>query len=138
MVEPADIVAFARSYSFEGLECGAHDNLLTAMGAGGDDASAFLEGFAERYSVDMTAFLWVFHYNADAPPNFRKGKPVDRDGRSFETIPITPSLLAEAATQGHWPLEYPSHQMRVSRWPLRLMFVFLATLVLSIILVASD
>lgn len=138
VVEPEDIVGFARKHSGASLHCGLHGDLLAAMGAEGDDASEFLEAFADSYSVDMADFLWFFHYNADEPPSFQRARPVDRDGRSLARIPITPSLLADAANQGRWPLEYPVHRMQVSRWPMRLMSIFLATLVLSIILLASD
>ena len=138
MVEPSDIVGFARKFTGKGLNCGDHDDLLATMGADGDDATEFIEAFAETFSVDMSAFLWVFHYSADEPPNFRRMRPVDREGKTFEIIPLTPRLLADAANQGHWPLEYPIHKMQVSRWPMRLMFIFLATLVLLIVLFASD
>ena len=138
MVEPADIVDFAQSFSGRSQGCGDHEDLLATLAFDGDDASAFIEGFAEKYSVDMSAFLWFFHYNADEPPNFRRLRPVDREGKTFEDIPLTPRLLADAANLGHWPLEYPVHKMQASRWPMRLMFVFLATLVLLIVLVASD
>ena len=132
MVEPEDIVELAREFSFDHLVCGNDQDLLRATGMDGEDANAFFDAFARKYSVNMNDFLWFFHYTADEPPYWRRVKPVGRDGRAFPMLPITPRLLADAANERRWPLEYPTHRLSVSRWPMIVMFVLLASLVLAV------
>lgn len=137
MVEPADIVDLAREYSFAHLTCGDDQDLLRAAGMEGEAANAFFDAFALKYAVNMNDFLWFFHYAADEPPYWRRVKPVGRDGRAFPMLPITPRLLADAANEKRWPLEYPSHRLRVSRWPMIVMFVLLASLVLAVTVIGA-
>lgn len=139
MVTPSDIVDLARKHSHARLICGEDQDLLRATGMEGDAANAFFDAYAEEFSVDMADFLWFFHYDADEPPFYRRVRPIGGTGRAFGLIPITPRLLADAANEGRWPLEYPEHRIRVSHWPLVIMFLLLGILVLAItVLVAQD
>ena len=132
MVATSDIIAFASGFVGKEVLCEDDANLLAAMDIGGDEAQAFFAAYARHFVVDITGMLWFFHYKSDGSPFYRRIKPVDREGRTFAMIPVTPRLLADAATLGQWPLEYPEHQVHVSRWPAALMFTLLATLVLAI------
>ncbi len=137
MVEPADIVNLARKFSFANLVCGDDQDLLRATGMDGDDATEFFDAFAREYSVDMSEFVSIFHYDVDEPPYYRRVRAVGRDGRAFGLIPVTPKLMADAANEGRWPLEYPIHRVRISHWPIAMMFVFLASFVLAVTLLLA-
>ena len=137
MVTPSDIVELARKHTGAQLVCDVDEDILRASGMDGDDANEFLEDFAKQFSVDMTDFLWFFHFIADEPPNYRRVKPIGQDGRAIKFIPITPKLLAEAANEGRWMLEYPVHQVQTSYLPTILMFVVLAIFVLAVTLLLA-
>ena len=131
LIEPSDIVAFASGFVGLDVRCDDDGDLLAGMGIEGEEASAFFASYAEHFSVESEKMLWFFHYKTNGSPFWRRIRPVDRDGRTFALIPVSPRLLADAANLGRWPLEYPTHKVHVSRWPIVLMFIFLATLVLS-------
>ena len=96
------------------------DDLFRYSGLHGDDCEEFLMDYSRLFSVDMSDFLWYFHYAEEAsniggifirPPNKRVLK-----------IPITLNLLQEAAELGRWPVQYPPHTLPKRRWDIGLTF----------------
>ena len=94
---------------------GPDDDLLGALGIEGDDANEFIEAYAEACEVDMSGFLWYFHYNADEPPGSRRVLPVLSDGTIPPYHPVTVENLVASAMAGHWVWDYPEHTIRHSR-----------------------
>ena len=110
MTDSRDIIEFAGGLGFK--PAGQHADLFVDCGITGDDGDEFLAEFAKTYGVDMSGFLWYFHYNANEPPFAETSWPYSRDGRKLERISLTATLLAEAASEGAWPLAYPEHVVR--------------------------
>ena len=75
----------------------------------GDDCAEFLEAYAMKYNVDMTDFLWYFHYEEEG---FNIGSMFFKtpDAR-VEHIPITPIMLETFANKGKWDMTYPEHTL---------------------------
>ena len=102
----------------------------------GDDFHELIEKFAEKYSVDMTNYLWYFHADEEgwswsfgklffAPPYKR-----------VQRIAVTPSLLTEFANKGKWDIEYPKHNIPEKRYDLLInKFVFPIMIVCFIIII---
>ena len=138
MVSASDIVDLARQIAGRNFDCGDDEDLLNAGGFDGETSRQFIAKFTETYSVDMKNFLHFFHDINAVATGTPRIKPVGLDGKTFPPIPITPRLLADAANQETWPLEYPTHTLRSSRWPLFFMFVLLALLVLAVTVLIAD
>lgn len=84
------------------------EDLWVALGLYGDDCWEFMEEFGEAFSVELTPFLWYFHVEEEG---WNLGATVSRPPNSrIERIPVTLSLLTEAAQNGRWPVAYPPHQ----------------------------
>ena len=132
MVSTTDIIALAQKHAGSAFSCADDDDLLQAAGLSGERARAFFEAYASEFDVDLSDFRWFFHYRPERANAWRRIEPLGPGGRPFAQIPITPRLLADAANQGNWPLEYPKHQTRGSGVPLILMFVLLAFLMLAV------
>jgi hypothetical protein len=86
-------------------------DICAAAGVIGDDVEMFLEEFMKRFAVDMSAFNYAYHYQAEG---FNSGF-----GAEFghEYIPLTPVLLKEAANKRAWAIEYPlPEENAIWRW----------------------
>jgi len=62
----------------------------------------------------MSGYRWYFHHGEEgfnigslfcAPPYKR-----------VQHIPVTPSILLDAAVEGKWPLNYPDHKLPEKRY----------------------
>ena len=112
-----DILALAADYAGQAKDCAGQEDLLGVFGLTGDDASEFLEDYAERFDVDMSGMLWYFHYDAnDLPRMPRHVLPIGADGMVLPLRPITLDDLVAAAEAGQWTVNYPEHRLRRSRW----------------------
>jgi hypothetical protein len=109
--------------------------LQFGIGVYGDDMDDLLAGYAKRYGVDLSRYLWYFHTGEEGfnigglffpPPN-----------AGVRTIPITLGMLREFAELGRWAVEYPSHELPRSRWDIRLnqllVFGFLCVVLVLIV-----
>ncbi|WP_299412689.1 DUF1493 family protein [uncultured Sulfitobacter sp.] len=92
------------------------EDLFGKLYLSGDDVNEFLEAYALRFNVDMSAFLWYFHYNADEPPQGRRVLPVLSDGRVADYMPISLDHLVDAAQAGRLAYAYPEHSLRLNRF----------------------
>ena len=80
------------------------------IGMYGDDFDEMIEKFGEKFSVDISDYLWYFHSEEEGfislggiffkPPNQRVNR-----------IPITPAMLTEFANLGCWNISYPPHKL---------------------------
>lgn len=78
------------------------------LGVDGEDADTFMEAFAERFRVDMTAFDFERHFRDEGTVNMlmRLWLRV-RDPESLKRVPITLEDLVDAARQKRW--RTPTH-----------------------------
>jgi hypothetical protein len=65
------------------------------------------QAFAQRFSVDMSAYRWYFHHHDEGwlttPAGLFFRRPTNR-------IAVTPRMLLESANAGRWLVEYPPHK----------------------------
>lgn len=138
MVSTSDIVELARTIAGPDYQCGDDEDMFGPGRLSGAAARKFMDEFAKTHAVNMGSFLEFFHDIADESAKTHRVQPVGLDGKVLAPIPVTPRLLADAANQQTWPLEYPTHTLRSSRWPLILMFLLLALFVLAITVLGTD
>jgi hypothetical protein len=109
-------------------------DIFQEFGVAGDDCSELVEYFSEKFSVDMSSYLWYFHHEEEgvfslgglffSPPSAR----VDR-------IPVTPKFFLESANKGKWCVQYPDHQISENRYDIainRASIILFAFIVLGI------
>ena len=99
-------------------------DLYELFGVDGDDCFEFEESFAEKYSVNMSGFLWYFHHGEEASLNlgalFFK-PPYKRVPR----IVITPTILFQSAVKGEWSVKYPDHELPIRRYDIYVNYLVL-------------
>lgn len=107
--------------------------LVEDLGIEGDDFFELEQAFAKRFNVDMSGYLWYFHHGEEGmnigallfpPPNLR-----------VESIPVTLTLLLDAANSGEWPLQYPAHELPRRRYDLVANLAFVGVCGLTILFV---
>ncbi|MFT3998285.1 MAG: DUF1493 family protein [Asticcacaulis sp.] len=106
-------------------------DLLEELEIWGDDVHALLADFARRYDVDMSGYLGYFHTGEEGGGigNLFVKTPHDR----VPYIPITLSLLQEAARLKRWPIDYPPHTLPRYRWDTIITWLFTGGLLLWLI-----
>lgn len=99
----------------------------------GDDAFDFEDKFADKFSVDISGYLWYFHHKEEGqntggiffkPPNER-----------VEHIAVTPQILLDSANTGKWSIEYPDHTVPKYRYDMLFNLLLTAIFVIVLILV---
>ncbi|SFH20273.1 DUF1493 family protein [Pontibacter chinhatensis] len=115
MIQVDEILEFTRAYTSSNKvqeESDIYDDLDLA----GDDFHDFIEHFAARYEVDLTAYLWYFHADEEGlnlgswffkPPYAR-----------VKRIPVTPKMLTNFANSRKWTVKYPEHHLPERRYDL--------------------
>lgn len=102
----------------EKLPARGDTDLFDRFGIEGDDASAFMDGFGERFGIDGESYRWYFHHGEEGT-NFG-GLFFAPPYRRVQRIPITPDILIEAIETRKWPLKYPPHPVQTVRWDIRM------------------
>lgn len=110
-----EIVALAQEFTGLKKACAGEDDVLGTFGLEGDDADEFLEAYAQQFGVDISDFVYYFHYLGDEPPMGRRVLPVDESGREIPWVPVTLNHLIDAASSKKWQMKYPNHTIR-NRW----------------------
>lgn len=111
-----DIYQLVAEHTGVGLErLGPTVDLCAELGLDGDDFSALMERYAERFTVDMAAYRWYFHHSEEGGPSLGRWLFGTPDGR-VKRIAVTPALLALGAEKRQWPLSYPAHVEARVRW----------------------
>ncbi|CAD5284775.1 MULTISPECIES: DUF1493 family protein [unclassified Imperialibacter] len=99
----------------------------------GDDFHELIEGYAKKFDVDMTSYLWYFHADEEGhnfPGGLFSAPPYERVKR----IPVTPELLLEFARTGLWNFPYPEHSIPKRRYDLLINSGFFWLIVVLIVL----
>ena len=137
MITAEDILTFAKEggYTKSGA-CAPDADMFDAFGIVGDDADEFMDGFSKRFGVSLDGFLSYFHYNANEPPMAETVWPYSPEGARLERIPLTPALLAEAATAQSWTLDYPEHLPK-GAWKAVVPFLIPLVIVIAWLIVQS-
>lgn len=112
--ERTDILAFIEARSGRRLTPAQQADVLTALDADGDAATAFMASFAAAFGVDLTGYDPRFHHR-DATSVMRPGWPFAPPPLFGVRLPLAVSTLVQAAQSGRWPLVYPVLSVAPSR-----------------------
>ena len=106
MYDYAEIYSFlAEQSGIDAATLGPDDDLVDDLGIDGDDFFNLEQAFAQRFSVDMSAYRWYLHHHQE------KMTPADLFFRRIKNrIAVTPRMLLESADAGRWMVEYPPHK----------------------------
>jgi hypothetical protein len=95
----------------------SNSDIFSEVGIDGDDCDELLSKYAEKYSVDMSNFLWYFHYQEEGNLFFNIGNLFFKTPKQrVNEIPITPKMLTEFANSGKWEINYPEHKLPKYRY----------------------
>ncbi len=105
-----------------------HDDL----GITGDDFSIIMREFEKEFNVDMRNYRWYFHHAEQGALGL---SGLFKNSPSFRVshIPVTPRLLLQAVNQGHWPVQYPEHDVSGKRFDITIDRVIALALVLFLL-----
>jgi hypothetical protein len=125
-----EIIQFLKKETFEEA-ISSETDIFNECGVDGDDCDELLLKYSEIYSVDMSAFLWHFHYQEEGSLTFNLGSLFFKNPHQrVKTIPITPKMLTDFANSKIWKIEYPEH-----KWPKYRYDMIINYIVLTIILI---
>lgn len=80
-------------------------DILDELGITGSDTDAIISGYAKRFNVDLSGYLWYFHTESEAAvANSFYVAPYEKLGGR---IPITLQMLVDFAHKGFWDITYP-------------------------------
>lgn len=100
---------FVADYCDHRHSLASDDDIFQNARISGDDADDFMFRFAESFDVDMTSYRWYFHHTEEG---YNLGGVFFKSpDRHIDHIPITITLLAEAAHARQWQVEYPTHEL---------------------------
>jgi hypothetical protein len=113
-------------------------DIFSQVGIDGDDCDEFLQKFSEKYGVDMSDFLWYFHYQDEASITFNLGSRFFKTpNQRVQEIPITPKMLAEFATTKKWKINYPEHKLAAYRYDMIFNWVFIFSFIFFLFFIKS-
>ena len=107
---------------------GSETDIFFDLGCTGDDFDELIETYSERFSVDMSGYLWYFH--ADEEGHNIGALFFKPPYRRVKRIPITPSVLLYYANKGVWSMKYPEHKL-----PKRRIDIIIGILILIAVLI---
>ena len=84
----------------------------------GDDFHEMIQEYAERFSVDMSRYLWYFH--GDEEGYSIGGLFFTPPYEQVQRIPVTPGMLTDFVNGGQWDIDYPEHNPPNARYDLLL------------------
>lgn len=93
-----------------------NDDLANDLGIDGDDYDEFISKYATKYRVDISSFLWYFHYSEEGSWNSIGGAFFKSPDKTVKHIPVSPLMLSEFAKKGKWEIQYPEHKLPKRRY----------------------
>lgn len=93
---------------------GPDDDLFKQHGIYGDDWTALLVKFKERFNIDMELYIWHYHNREEGGLGLFDPVPYLPEEKY---IPITPRILLTVANAGYWNIKYPegAHEQEKNR-----------------------
>ncbi|MFM9983699.1 MAG: DUF1493 family protein [Flavobacteriales bacterium] len=132
MITTETIIQFVSEFTGS-KKVGPETDIFNDLGCVGDDFSELMEKFADKFSVDMSGFIWFFHSEDEGNPGI--GQWIIKPPYSrVDRIPVTPNLLKEFANSGKWNIDYPPHDVPIERWDIRINQIFGILIVIGIVI----
>ncbi len=86
--------------------------------------------FAKEFSVNLQDYRWYFHHSEEV--TFNPGALLFKPPyRQVSHIPVTPTVLLEAAMRGRWIMSYPEHTWAKRRYDILATYGLFAVLGLA-------
>lgn len=134
MVTNDEIILFVKDHAAVGGEnINLDTDIFDELGCVGDDFHELIEKYTQRYSVDMSGYLWYFH--SDEEGQNYGGVFFNPPYNRVKRIPVTPRMLTDFANQEKWNLDYPSHKLPKYRFDI--LFNYLLLLVFMFFVIKS-
>ena len=95
------------------------------LGVDGDDYEELISEYSKQFEVDISGFLWYFHFAEEGNGNSIGGKLFPPPNEHVLHIPVTPVMLLDFAKKGFWDLKYPEHQLPKRRYDLWINFLLI-------------
>jgi len=121
-----DIFSFLKTYACSNLH--ADTDLVADCGITGDDWDELIFDFSEKFSVDLSGYIWYFHAEDEAAFNNPGGWFFKPPYKRVHRIPVTPNLLLHVANTKTWDVRYPPHKLPRYRWDVVITTVICFTL----------
>lgn len=110
MTSYSDIESFISEKTFE-KEIKPDTDIFNELGCTGDDFHELMEDYHQKYSVDMSSYLWYYHCDEENS-NWSFGSIFFKPPYARVTrIPVTPQMLFDFANNGKWNINYPEHKL---------------------------
>lgn len=101
-------------------------------GCYGDDWHDLMESYSEKFSVDMSEYLWYFHTQEEGL-GLIGGIIFKSPDQRVERIKITPKHLFDIAVVGKWSIDYPEHSIPEKRHDLTINTIILIITIIGLI-----
>lgn len=108
-----DIINFLKDQSLED-EISPETNVCDEIGMIGDDFDEMMMAYAEKFSVDMTGYLWYFHSEEEG--SWTSISLFPRANEQVKRIPVTSTMLTDFANSGKWNVVYPEHKTTLTEY----------------------
>lgn len=115
MADLSEIINFIR-YKTGVHAVDAQHDLAHDLGVDGDDYAELIDEYAARFKVDISTFLWYFHFSEEGSWNSIGGSLFRPPNERVPYIPVTVQMLADFAEQGKWNINYPPHSLPARRY----------------------
>jgi len=116
MVTEQEIIDFIEKEFWE-TKLTSEADVFSEVGIDGDDCDEFLLKYSEKYAVDMSDFLWYFHYQEEGSLTSNIGSLFSKNPHQrVKEIPITPKMLTKFANDKKWKIDYPEHKLPKYRY----------------------
>jgi hypothetical protein len=132
MPDLADVYALLqKSCGVRSSELAPHADLERDLQITGDDFFELMQLFSMEFAVNLQEYRWYFHHSEELTfnPGALLFKPTYRQ---VQHIPITPTVLLEAAQSGRWIMSYPEHTLAKQRYDILATYGLFAVLGLAI------
>jgi hypothetical protein len=128
-----EIIQFLKEETYEDSITSETD-VFNECGVDGDDCDELLFKYSEKYLVDMSDFLWYFHYQEEGSINFKLGSLFFKNPHQrVKTIPITPKMLTDFANSKIWKIDYPEHKLPKYRYDMIINYIVLSIIFIWLI-----
>ncbi|MFN8291889.1 MAG: DUF1493 family protein [Chitinophagaceae bacterium] len=115
MAEVSEIIEFLKQKT--GADSvSENSDIGNDLGVDGDDYDELILEFAKKYKVDVSGFLWYFHFSEEGSWNSIGREFYKSPDKRVEHIPVTPLMLSNFTKTGKWDIDYPKHDIPKKRY----------------------
>jgi hypothetical protein len=107
-------------------------DIVIDVGCSGDDWHELIDKYSEKFSVDISNYLWYFHTHEEGLGSIG-GIIFKSPDQRVRRIKITPKDLFNMAQIGIWNLDYPDHFIPKKRHDLTINMVVFGIFIIGLV-----